>query len=160
MMPRRLSPVLVLVAACAPAEFPRDDPVLDEAERAAIAAEVDSATRAFRAAEAAHDAARTVAHLAPEFTMLLDGVRVEYDSVAASTRRVLPSIAHFEPQWTDIRVRVLGRDAAVSSFLFRDSIVFADGSVVTARGPTTLVWERRGAEWRIVFADADHYPFQ
>jgi predicted enzyme related to lactoylglutathione lyase len=25
-------------------------------------------------------------------------------------------------------------------------------------GPTTLVWERRGDDWLIVYADADHYP--
>ena len=137
----------------------RAEPELTDAERAAIAAAVDSATRAFQADERAHDAERTVAHLAPDFTMLLDGVRVGYDSVAANTRRTMPAIVHFEPAWSDIQVRVLGPRAAVSSFLFRDSIVLKGGEVVAARGPTTLVWERRGTDWLIVYADADHYPF-
>lgn len=149
-----------LAAACARVQPERADSDIDESTRATIAAAVDSATRAFRAAEAAHDAEATVAHLAPDFTMLLDGARVGYDSVAASTRRVLPSVVHFEPDWTDIQVRVLGPNAAVSSFLFRDSLVLEGGEVVMARGPTTLVWERRGPDWLIVFADADHYPFR
>lgn len=162
MVTRRVSLLLSasLAVGCARAEPARDASVFDEAAREAVAAAVDSATRAFRAAEAAHDAEATVAHLAPDFTMLLDGVRVGYDTVAASTRRALPSVVHFEPDWTDIQVRVLGPNAAVSSFLFRDSIVFEGGDVVTARGPTTLVWERRGGEWLIVYADADHYPFR
>lgn len=162
MLTRRLCPIafVALAAGCAPAEPAPGAPPFDEAARAAVAAAVDSATRAFRAAEAAHDAERTVAHLAPDFTMMLDGARTGYDSVTASTRRVMPAIVHFEPDWTDIRVRVLGPDAAVSSFLFRDSLVLEGGDVVTARGPTTLVWERRGSDWLIVYADADHYPFR
>ncbi len=73
---------LLVVTACSSAGGS-----LSEAERSAIEASVDSATRAFQAAERARDAERTI-----------------------------------------------------------------------ATGPTTLVWQRRGADWLIIFADADHYP--
>lgn len=162
---RNVVPPLALGAwlgvACAPAgPGTRTAEGLDDARRAAIAVEVDSATRAFQAAELARDAELAIAHLAPEFAMLLDGTRVGYDSVAASIRRTMPALAGFESEWTDLDVRVLGPDAAVASFRFRDSIVTADGEVMVTRGPTTLVWERRGSGWRIVFADADHYPIR
>lgn len=154
--PLPLIVALGLAVGCAPAETPP----LDASARAAVEAAVDSATRAFRAAEAARDTERMLAHLAPDFSMLLDGARVGYDSVVAGTRRTMPAMVHFDPRWTDIRVRALGPDAAVSSFLFRDSVVLGDGEVAMGRGPTTLVWERRGADWLIVHADADHYPVQ
>jgi hypothetical protein len=94
---------------------------LTDAERAAIAASADSATRAFESAERALDAERVIAHLAPEFYMYNDGVRSEYDSVAASIRRTLGTFQHFEPGFTAVEVIVLGRDGAVVSFTFRDS---------------------------------------
>lgn len=159
MVIRRLSLIVSLGVAvgCAP-EPAAEAPAFDAVARTAVEAAVDSATRAFRAAEAARDTERMLAHLAPDFSMLLDGARVGYDSVAAGARRTMPGMIHFDPEWTDIRVRALGPDAAVSSFLFRDSVVLAGGQVAMGRGPTTLVWERRGADWLIVHADADHYP--
>ncbi len=131
---------------------------LSETERGAIEASVDSATRAFQAAERARDAERTIAHLAPDFYMYNDGVRSSYDSVVASIRSTFGTFQHFEPRWRDLAVRVLGPDAALVTLIFRDSIVMASGETVRFTGPTTLVWERRGADWLVIFADADHYP--
>lgn len=160
MLTRRLSLAVAvgLAVGCAPADPAPETPPFDAAARAAVEAAVDSATGAFRAAEAARDTERMLAHLAPDFSMLLDGARIGYDSVVSGTRRTMPAMVHFDPRWTDIRVRALGPDAAVSSFLFRDSVVLGDGEVAMGRGPTTLVWERRGSDWLIVHADADHYP--
>ena len=133
---------------------------LSEADRTAIAAAVDSATLAFQAAERARDPERTIAHLAPDFSMYNDGVRSSYDSVVVSIRATMGTLQHFEPQWTDLVVRVLGPNAAVVSFTFRDSIVTESGDLLQFTGPTTLVWERQGTDWLIVFADADHYPVE
>ena len=144
---------LVIATACSPAGG-----LLSEAERSTIEASVDSATRAFQAAERARDANRTIAHLAPDFYMYVDGVRSSYDSVVASIRSTFPTFQHFEPRWHDLTVRALGPDAALATFIFRDSVVLASGEIVQATGPTTLVWERRGADWLVTFADADHYP--
>ena len=144
---------LVMAAACS-----STGESLSEAERGVIEASVDSATRAFQAAERARDAERTIAHLAPAFYMYNDGVRSGYDSVVASIRATMGTFQHFEPEWRDLAVRVLGPDAALVTFVFRDSIVLASGETLQLTGPTTLVWARRGADWLIVYADADHYP--
>lgn len=152
------SPSLVLLlAACAPPE-PVPEPIFDAKARAAVAAQVDSATRSFHAAEVARDGEAAVAHLASDFYMYGDGVRSDYAVVAPQIRSTMGSLRAFESEWADLEVRVLGPDAAIASFLFRDSIVTQTGEVTVLRGPTTLVWERRGSDWLIVYVDADHYP--
>ncbi len=141
-----------LGSACAPT------PELTDADRLVIAAAVDSATRSFQRAERARNAEQTVAHLAPDFYIYIDGVRTSYDDVAAMIRQSMPLLATFEPTWDDLEIKVLGRNAAVASFVFRDSIVTTTGDMTLTTGPTTLVWERRGQDWLIVYGDADHYP--
>ena len=140
-----------LVTACAAGR-----PLLEDTERAAVAAAVDSATRAFLAAQRDRDADRAIAHLAPDFSMYNDGIRLSHDAVASSIRQTMGSFRHFASEWTDIAVRVLGRDAAVVSFTFHDSIVTTDDEILRFTGPTTLVWERRGADWLVAYAHADH----
>lgn len=135
-----------------------DRPPLDDTARAAIAASVDSAVRAFEAAERARDAERVIAHLAPEFYMYNDGVRADRAAAVGSIRSSLGSFRYFEPGFQNLETRVLGRDAALVSLTFQDSIVDAAGQVLRFRGPTTLIWERRGQDWLITYADADHYP--
>lgn len=151
----RSTPVLaplVCVLACAPARAP------DDAERRAIAASVDSATRAFEQAQRARDADRVIAHLAPDFYMYADGARVDYDAVVAGMRGTFPTIRHVEPGFADVDVKVLGRDAALVSLRFRDSVTTIAGELRHHRGATTLVWERRGGDWLLTYADADHHP--
>ena len=145
---------LALTAACGPAE-----PVpMSDAERQAIATSVDSATRAFEDAERALDAERVVAHIAPDFYMYNDGVRVGFEPTVQMIRQNFATLQHMEPGFADIEIKVLGRDAALATFTFRDSLVDATGATFSFRGPTTLVWERRGTDWLITYADADHYP--
>ncbi len=86
---------------------------------------------------------RTIVHIAPDFCMYNDGVRSSYDSVVAGIRSTMGTFRHFEPQWSDIAVRALGADAALVTFVFRDSVVMASGETEMLTGPTTLVWERR-----------------
>jgi len=90
--------------------------------------------------------------------MLIDGARVPSDSVVASMRRTLPTLATFNTTWRDLRVRPLGPEAALVTFVFHDTVVTAAGDTAYVGGPTTLVWERRGTDWLLVLADADHYP--
>ena len=144
---------LLIAGACQPQDRP-----LTNDERQTISVSVDSATRAFEAAERARDPERVIAHLAPDFFMYNDGVRSGYDSVVARIRGTLGSFEHFEPGFAEVDVRVLGRDAAFVAFTFHDSIVTESGDLLQFQGPTTLIWERRGADWLIVYADADHYP--
>lgn len=151
--PMRAVTMLVLAAACA-----SGSEVMNDAQRAAVAVAVDSATRSFEAAQRAGDAERTIAHLAPEFYMYNDGVRIAYDSIVTSIRTTMGAFSHHEPGFVDLAVLVLGRNAALASFTFNDSIVTVTGETLRFTGPTTLAWQRRGAEWLIVYADADHYP--
>lgn len=90
--------------------------------------------------------------------MLVDGNRVSYDDAVTGSREFMPSLEIFATDWSDLRITPLGPDHAVASFQFRDSIVTKTGTLTQAHGPTTFVWERRHGEWRILFADADHYP--
>jgi hypothetical protein len=121
---------LALAAACGPAE-----PVpLTDAERQLIATSVDSATRTFEDAERALDAERVVAHIASDFYMYNDGVRVGYDSTVQMIRQNLVTFQYMEPGFADIEIKALGRDAALATFTFRDSIVDATGTSFSFAG--------------------------
>jgi ketosteroid isomerase-like protein len=149
---------LALLMALAVTACDSKPPPFDDAARAAVEAAVGSATRAFEAAERARDAEAVLAHVAPDFSMFADGARMGYEEAAAGMRATLPTLRHFEPGWTDLRVHALSPTLAISSFTFNDSIVADDDMLTLATGPTTLVWERRGEDWLIIYADADHYP--
>lgn len=145
---------LLTLAACqTAAEAP-----LTAAERHTITQVIDSLMGAFEEAERAQDAERLIAFLAGDFYMYVDGARSGYDSVAASMQRNLGTMQHFEPGFANVEVRVLARDAALVSLTFRDSIITASGDLLQSQGPTTLIWQQREGQWRIVYADADHYP--
>ncbi len=113
---------------------------------------------AFHAADTARDAEAVIGLLWPEYEMLVDGQRTTFDEVAAGSRAFMADLARFHTTWTDLRVLPLSAELAVSSFLFRDSIVSSAGEVIQSRGPTTFVWQRRNGAWRVRFGDADHYP--
>ncbi len=125
---------------------------------AQVSIEVEAAVWAFHAADTAKDAEGVIGLLWPDFTMLVDGNRVGYDDVVAGSREYMASLELFDAEWTDLQITALGPDAAVASFQFRDSIVTLAGDLIQNRGPTSFVWKRRGGEWRLLFADADHYP--
>ncbi len=150
-MPKHLVASFLLAIGCAPST------TLTETERAGIAAAVDSATRSFQEAERTRNAERIVAHLAPDFYIYVAGVRTTSAESVEMIRQSMPTLSTFEPTWDHLEVRVLGRNAAVASFVFRDSLVAMNGDITVMTGPTTLVWERRGNRWLIVYGDADHY---
>lgn len=140
--------VLCLAAACGPSGR----------ERARVVAAVDSAVQAFRQANLDMDGQRVVDHLWPEFYMYLDGVRMDYVDVRADILLFMADVRSLETDWTDVEVLPLGPNTAMSSFRFRESVVLGAGTLVHTEGPTTMLWERRGAEWKLLYTDADHYP--
>lgn len=123
-----------------------------------VAAQVEEAVWRFYAADTSRDAEAVIALLSPEFYMFADGNRTGYQEVVDGTRRFMNSITLFHTVWTDLRITTLGPDHAVSSFTFRDSIRTVDGLLPRKQGPTTFVWERADDGWRLLYADADHYP--
>lgn len=149
--------VALVLAACG-----QDSPPGERAEALqdslSIVAEVEAAVWSFHAADTARDAEAVIDLLWPEFSMLADGQRLDYADVATGSRAFMQDLALFHTEWTNLAVVPLGPDAAISSFLFRDSIVTKAGEQIRNYGPTTLVWQRRGGKWKVLFADADHYP--
>jgi len=128
------------------------------ADASRISAEIETAVWAFHSADTARDAEAVIGLLWPDFTMLVDGSRRDYGEVVAGSREFMASLELFHTEWTDLRILPLGPDVAIASFQFRDSIMTSAGDLIRSRGPTTFVWQRRGGEWRLRFADADHYP--
>jgi ketosteroid isomerase-like protein len=147
---------LLFASASILAGCERGEAHITEQQERAVVASVDSATRAFEAAQRALDAERVVAHLAPEFYMHADGQRIGYDSVVTNIRRDFSQARHVEPGFQAIDVLVLSPRTALASFRYRDSVVAADGALRRFRGATTLAWTRRGTGWLIVYAHADH----
>lgn len=129
-------------------------------DSARISAEVEAGVWAFHAADTARNAEAVIALLWPDFSMLADGNRISYADAVGGSREFMASLELFDTEWTDLQITPLGPDAAVASFQFRDSIVTSAGELIQNRGPTSFVWQRRAGEWRILFADADHYPIE
>lgn len=151
---------LVLPLGCgrAPGSPDRPPRSLDAATASRVTAEVEAALWAFHAADTSRSPEGVVALLWPEYAMLVDGVRMEYDAVADGARTFLPSLSTFHTEWTDVVVQPLSPDLAIASFRFRDSLVTRSGERIRSSGGTTFVWQRRGGEWRVLYGDADHYP--
>lgn len=125
-----------------------------------ITGEIEQAVWAFHAADTTMDAEAVIGLLWPDYTMLADGNRIGYDDVVAGSQEFMGSLRLFHTDWTDVQITPLSLDVAVASFTFRDSIITTAGELIRARGPTTFVWQRRDDEWRLIFADADHYPIE
>jgi len=123
-----------------------------------MSAEVEEKVWAFHAADTAKTVEGVIALLWPDFSMLVDGNRVSYDKAVGGSRQFMASLELFATEWTDLRITPT--DAAVASFQFRDSIITSAGELIQNRGPTSFVWQRRDGEWRLLFADADHYPIE
>lgn len=123
-----------------------------------VTAEVEARVWSFHAADTALDADALVDHFWPDFYMLVDGKRADYEDMVVGSHDILGNLDLFATEWSDLRITPLDSDHAIASFVFRDSIITNDGKLIETQGPTTLIWERRSGSWGIVYADADHYP--
>jgi len=148
---------LVLCLLLAGCGRPGERPMMP-ADSAAVIAAVQAGTWAFHAADTARDAEAVAGLLWPEFTMLADGTRLTYADATAGAREFMATLAVFHTEWTDLEATPLSRDAAITTFRFRDSLVATTGDVTRSVGTTTFVWQRRGDAWRLRYADANHRP--
>jgi uncharacterized protein (TIGR02246 family) len=149
-----ISSVLTLVsAACAPTPA-----TISEAERASIERSVRATVDSFAEAERHRDPDAILELIADDFYMYADGNRVDYESVVDQIRSTMPSLQEFETTWSNIEVTVLARDHALVTLLFRDVMTDGNGVTTRLRGPTTFVWRLRDEAWRLIYADAVHYP--
>lgn len=150
---RAVAVVVLSAIACAP-----EGRSISDDERDRIESSLRAAVEAFRDAERRRDPEAILAFIAPEFYMYADGARADYETVAAQIRSNMPSLQRFETTWSDVEVTLLGQDHALVSFVFRDAVTDGAGDTTRRQGPTTFVWSFRDGEWRIIYADADHYP--
>ncbi|MGW8281964.1 MAG: YybH family protein [Gemmatimonadota bacterium] len=151
---------LLLGAGCSDRGIPDSGAIPGDSttDMAQVVSDVEAGVWALHAADTAKDAEAVIDLLWPDYEMLVDGKRIGYAQIVEGSREFMANLTRFHTEWTDLRIVPLGRDVAISSFLFRDSIVTKQGEMIRAGGPTTFVWQRRDGEWRILFGDADHYP--
>lgn len=146
-----LGTALGLAAACAQTDR-------EPADLESVRADVEALVWSFHAADTARNAEAVIGLLWPDYEMLADGQRLSFEEVAEGSRQFMAGLRSFHTVWSELEVLPLSADLAISSFIFRDSILTADGHLIRSRGPTTFLWERRAGVWRIRFGDADHYP--
>ena len=120
--------------------------------------EIESKVWEFHKADTAKNAEAVINLLWSDFTMMGDGHKTSYEEVAKGSSEFMASLDLFHTEWTDIDIVVLSPDIGISSFLFKDSIIFKSGDVTLTKGPTSFVWQKRKNEWKVIYADADHYP--
>ena len=137
---------------------PEDARLLTANERSSLRVEVEEAVWAFHAADTSRNAEGVIDLMWPEFSMLVDGNRIGYDQAVEGSRAFMPTLKTFHTEWTDVQIQVLDEAHAVSSFIFSDSVVTLSGEVTQSTGPNTFVWEQRNGRWKVLIADADHYP--
>lgn len=123
-----------------------------------ITSEIEAAVWAFHAADTARNAEAIIDLLWPESTMLIDGQRSTYQDIVKGSKQFMNELVLFHTEWTDLEIIPVAENAAISSFIFQDSIIHHSGALTQAKGPNTFLWQKRKGEWRILFVDADHYP--
>ena len=134
---------------------PSNNQPIDDSQ---IKKEVEMAVWAFHTADTSKNAAGVIDLLWPEYTMLVDGKRISYDEVAKGSKEFMSNLVLFYSEWSDLKIIPISKHAAISSFTFRDSIISKTGELIRTHGPTTLLWQQRDGEWRMLYGDSDHYP--
>lgn len=152
--------LLSLVAACAAGSREVEERSLSPSEKRAIAAAVDSATHSYLDALAARDANRTMAHFAddPEFLAYFDGTPMSHDAVSKAFRETFAGSSAIDIEPVTIHVTVLGPDAAIAGFSFRQAYTDTAKKVSRLRGTASWTWRRQGNGWTIIHGDAVHLP--
>ena len=145
---------LFLILSCAKKDEIKADNSIEVIEQ------VTSQVNAFHRADTTLNSKAVLDLLWPEFTMLSDGRHINYNDVSKSAHAFMSSLKSFDTQWDSLKIIPLGTDHAISSFIFTDSIVAKDGTITQSRGPNTFVWEKRENTWKVLYADADHYPIK
>jgi len=102
----------VVIFACA---CDSQDAALSDEERTTIAASVDSAMQTFQEAERSLDVERVIGHMAPDFYMYNDGVRVDYSATTTQMRQFMSTLQHFEPGFANVDIKVLGQSRTITS---------------------------------------------
>ncbi|MEM9052222.1 MAG: nuclear transport factor 2 family protein [Bacteroidota bacterium] len=135
-----------------------EDSIKEKERSTDVGAEITSRVQEFHTADTTLNAQGVISLLWPEYTMMADGKLVTYEQVKTGAPDFMESLETFYTEWHNLKVIPLGNDHAISTFTFHDSIVTKDGLITLSTGPNTFIWEKRDTVWKVIFADADHYP--
>jgi uncharacterized protein (TIGR02246 family) len=142
-------PLVLLAAACKGAA-----PTLTEQQTAAIADTVRQAADAYMRDIRALDFERVNGAYSADLVWAENGVlAVNRDSLTTAWRQVFATWRTVtRGEWKDIRVRVLGPDAAVITAGFDLAAQDTAGAPIGTRGVWTAVYVRTDAGWKIAYA--------
>lgn len=157
-MPRLVPPILLALSLSSLGCAPGSSSVPGEADSSESERSVRAAVDDFADSERRRDVDAILGFLAPDFYMYADGTRVDYETAAEQIRTTMPSLQRLETTWSDVEVTVLGQKHALVTLVFRDVMTDKKGATTRLRGPTTFVWRLDEGAWRIIYADAVHYP--
>ena len=132
----------------------------DSIDTEQVIMEVESAVWAFHSADTSRNEDQVIGLIWPECSMFIDGHRISYEQMTSGSKQFMSSLTLFYTDWNDLQIIPISSDAAISSFIFRDSIINSSGVLTQHRGPNTFLWQKRNDEWRVLYGDADHYPVQ
>jgi len=131
---------------------------VDSRDLSYVINEIETVVWALHTADTSMNAEGVIDLLWPEASMLIDGNRMSYEEISDGSRQFMKGLTLFHTEWNDLQIIPVTENAAISSFIFIDSIVNNQGSITQAQGPNTFMWIKRKDEWKIIFGDADHYP--
>ena len=133
------------------------DAQLEAVEKARIIQAIETQVWAFHEADTSRNADKVVSLLWPECSMLIDGNRISYQDISKGSREFMNGIVEFNTEWSDLEIIPVSENVAISSFIFKDSIIDKSGNLKYSQGPNTFLWQKRNGEWRVLYGDADHY---
>ena len=96
------------------------------------------------------DADAYLAFFAEDLVFYFDGVSVSRADFEAGVRATLEMLQASTFEITDPHIQILGEDAVATSFQLREALILDADRSEDFQAAVTLVWARRGGEWRVV----------
>ena len=96
------------------------------------------------------DADAYLAFFAGDLVFYFDGLSVSRADFEAGVRETLQMLKASTFEITDPHILILGDDAVAISFHLREALVLDGDHSEDFRAAMTMVWARRGGEWKVV----------
>jgi len=145
---------LAMLSACA-------SPEMTDAQRTTIEQIVRQQGEEYLASVATHDADRVMAHFAKDdFSLIVNGVHYpSYEVVSDLERNFLSKLRDTQGGWDQVRVYVLGPDAAVFHGTAHILHTYTDGKIINFPEIFwTALYKHRDGEWKMVLVHESYRP--
>ena len=149
-----MAALALLVTGCA-------SPEMTDAQRTAIEQIVRQQGEEYLASLATLDADRLMAHFAKDdLSLMANGVHYpSYEVVSDLVRNFLSKLRDTQGGWDQVRVYVLGPDAAVFHGTAHILHTYTDGKIINFPEVLwTALYERREGEWKMVLVHESYRP--